>query len=192
MAGQVPLRWARGGARRTGPGGGHCVGLRGARTRLPRAPLPSMRLLAVRHPGHGWSLPHVFTLFAEALLMSSCSSMAPINGVTSRCASGFVWFVDAFARIESLWHRSTIASASLSRLRAWHLGWSPPFRACDACHLTPLGPRPRQGTLLGLLTACGAELSILKCAHRVVAAGRHALQAGQRGMQLVTQAGSAR
>lgn len=32
-----------------------------------------------------------------------------------------------------------------------------------------------QGTLLGLLTACGAELSILKCANRVVAAGAQLL-----------------
>lgn len=31
--------------------------------------------------------------------------------------------------------------------------------------------RALQATLLGLLTACGAELSILQCANRVVAAG---------------------
>ncbi|KAL4426026.1 hypothetical protein ABPG75_010042 [Micractinium tetrahymenae] len=38
-----------------------------------------------------------------------------------------------------------------------------------------------KGTLLGLLTACGAELSILKCAHRVVAAdGTHILASGYR------------
>lgn len=30
---------------------------------------------------------------------------------------------------------------------------------------------PMQGILVGLLTACGAELSILKCANNVVAAG---------------------
>ncbi len=39
------------------------------------------------------------------------------------------------------------------------------------CPFRPLPALPSQGTLLGLLTACGAELSILKCAHRVVAAG---------------------
>ncbi|KAL4418863.1 hypothetical protein ABPG77_002930, partial [Micractinium sp. CCAP 211/92] len=38
-----------------------------------------------------------------------------------------------------------------------------------------------KGTLLGLLTACGAELSILKCAHRVVAAdGSQMLTTGYR------------
>ena len=38
-----------------------------------------------------------------------------------------------------------------------------------------------QGTLLGLLAACGAELSILQCADRVVAAdGAHILSTGYR------------
>ncbi|PSC67185.1 vacuolar sorting-associated 8-like protein isoform X1 [Micractinium conductrix] len=44
-----------------------------------------------------------------------------------------------------------------------------------------------KGTLLGLLTACGAELSILQCANRVVAAdGTHCLTSGYRQCMAAT------